>query len=232
MLLTRSGEIVDWVWLTGIVAPDFRRRELLPGWQSMKYSPMSDWGRVSHCTSERSCEVARLGDLELDERLLGPPVDLHVGDLSRAHAGDLHVGALGQAEGVVQLHPVALVAVVVALRAAGDQHEGAGSGEDQGDGDRALHGPGGSWVGSQMSFLIGLLPSWGRSIEPGQRLVCPVWANWRKLLATWLGGMGAVDSRRVELEGVDVEGDAADPAVGVVEPVWEKSLNQPTRSGA
>ena len=55
MLLTRSGEIVDWVWLTGIVEPAFRRRELLPGWQSMKYSPMSDWGRVSHCTSERSC---------------------------------------------------------------------------------------------------------------------------------------------------------------------------------
>jgi hypothetical protein len=54
MLLTTSGEIVDWVWLTGIVEPGFSRCGLLPGWQSMKYSPISDWGRLSHCTSVRS----------------------------------------------------------------------------------------------------------------------------------------------------------------------------------
>ncbi len=40
-----SAGIVDWVSVTGIVPPGWITGPLLPGWQSMKYSPMSDCGR-------------------------------------------------------------------------------------------------------------------------------------------------------------------------------------------
>ena len=49
----RSGAIVVAVCETGIVAPDFSGLPLAPGWQSRKYSPISDWGRLSQKASER-----------------------------------------------------------------------------------------------------------------------------------------------------------------------------------
>src|SRR6202035_3264697 len=52
MFWTRSAGIVDWVWLAGIVAPDLSTGPELPGWQSTKYSPISDWGRVWQKASE------------------------------------------------------------------------------------------------------------------------------------------------------------------------------------
>ena len=52
MFWTRSAGIVDWVWLAGIVDPDGSTLPLLPGWQSMKYSPISDWGRDWQNASE------------------------------------------------------------------------------------------------------------------------------------------------------------------------------------
>ena len=42
MLLTRSSPIVEVVWLTGTRPPSGIRRGEVPGWQSMKYSPMND----------------------------------------------------------------------------------------------------------------------------------------------------------------------------------------------
>ena len=45
MFWIRSAGIVDCVWLAGIVAPEGRTGPALPGWQSMKYSPISDCGR-------------------------------------------------------------------------------------------------------------------------------------------------------------------------------------------
>ena len=38
---------MDCVWLTGIVPPDLSTGPVVPGLQSMKYSPISDWGRDS-----------------------------------------------------------------------------------------------------------------------------------------------------------------------------------------
>ena len=53
MLLTRSSPIVELVWLTGTRPPSGIRRGEVPGWQSMKYSPMNDCGRTSQRASER-----------------------------------------------------------------------------------------------------------------------------------------------------------------------------------
>jgi hypothetical protein len=52
MLLTRSKGIVELVCLSGTRPPGSRRGEL-PGWQSMKYSPMNDCGRTSQRASAR-----------------------------------------------------------------------------------------------------------------------------------------------------------------------------------
>ena len=48
---SRSAGIVDWVWVTGIVAPDLSTGPELPGLQSTKYSPISDSGRDSQLAS-------------------------------------------------------------------------------------------------------------------------------------------------------------------------------------
>ncbi len=46
MSWTRSAGIVDSVWVTGIVLPaGSTRLPGVPGSQSRKYSPISDWGR-------------------------------------------------------------------------------------------------------------------------------------------------------------------------------------------
>jgi hypothetical protein len=116
----------------------------VPGSQSTKYSPISDCGRVSHVVSVRS---------ESDERVARLAIELEVGDLARAHAGDLEVAALDQAEGVVELDPVLAGlrgAVLVAgtgrrEHAADDEHE------DPEDDREALHQlPGSTWVGLQL----------------------------------------------------------------------------------
>src|SRR5437588_783657 len=62
MSLTRSGAIVDDVWLTGTQRSCGREEHSpldsawgeVPGRQSMKYSPISDWGLLSQVTSLRS----------------------------------------------------------------------------------------------------------------------------------------------------------------------------------
>jgi hypothetical protein len=70
MLLTRSSGIVVSVCSTGIVAPSGRRLRLWPGRQSMKYSPMSDCGRVSQRTSvRRSSNPPRLSSIATSARM-------------------------------------------------------------------------------------------------------------------------------------------------------------------
>ena len=53
MLFTRSSGIVEVVWATGTRPPSGIRSPELPGWQSTKYSPMNDCGRISQCASRR-----------------------------------------------------------------------------------------------------------------------------------------------------------------------------------
>ena len=53
MLLTRSSGIVELVCASGTVPPSGIRSGDEPGWQSTKYSPMNDWGRISQCASRR-----------------------------------------------------------------------------------------------------------------------------------------------------------------------------------
>src|SRR5258708_10743397 len=52
MFWTRSAGIVDCVCVTGIVLPDCSTLPSVPGWQSMKYSPISDCGRDWQNASE------------------------------------------------------------------------------------------------------------------------------------------------------------------------------------
>jgi hypothetical protein len=52
MFWTRSAGIVDVVWSIGTVSPCSSCREL-PGWQSTKYSPISDCWRTSQLASAR-----------------------------------------------------------------------------------------------------------------------------------------------------------------------------------
>ena len=68
---------------------------------------------------------ARLVDLDPDQRAVGLAVELELRDLARAHAGDLQVAAVDQAERVVELDPVAVARGAVA-GAAEDDPERAG----------------------------------------------------------------------------------------------------------
>jgi hypothetical protein len=67
-------------------------------------------GLAGHVGADRA--EAGLGDVDLDQRAVGLLVDLHLADLARADAGDLHVAAGDQAEGVVELDPVGGLGVV------------------------------------------------------------------------------------------------------------------------
>jgi hypothetical protein len=60
-LLTRSVGMVEYVRSTGMVDPGLRTAGLRPGLQSMKYSPISDWGRDSQVTSV--CSRRTVGDV-------------------------------------------------------------------------------------------------------------------------------------------------------------------------
>ena len=53
MLLTRSMGIVELVCSTGTRPPSGSLRSEAPGWQSTKYSPISDCGRISQRASSR-----------------------------------------------------------------------------------------------------------------------------------------------------------------------------------
>ena len=53
MLLTRSSGIVELVCSTGTRPPSGSLRSEVPGWQSTKYSPISDCGRISQEASSR-----------------------------------------------------------------------------------------------------------------------------------------------------------------------------------
>ena len=68
-------------------------------------------------------------------------------DLARADAGELDVGALDEAEGVVELDPVGVA--LLAPRAGSQEGQRRGGPEHDGDADHAPHGPGGTWDGSQ-----------------------------------------------------------------------------------
>ncbi len=53
MSASRSAGIVENVCEAGSVAPDFSGLPCSPGWQSTKYSPISDWGRDWQLASDR-----------------------------------------------------------------------------------------------------------------------------------------------------------------------------------
>ena len=53
MSFTRSIAIVELVCSTGRRPPSGMRSSDAPGWQSTKYSPISDCGRISQCASLR-----------------------------------------------------------------------------------------------------------------------------------------------------------------------------------
>jgi hypothetical protein len=59
MLLTRSAGIVEVVCSTGTVPPSGSFSGELPGWQSTKYSPMSDCGLMSQVASLRKSSNPR-----------------------------------------------------------------------------------------------------------------------------------------------------------------------------
>src|SRR4029450_2190425 len=143
MSFTRSMAIVELVCCTGRRPLSGIRSSDVPGWQSTKYSPISDCGLISQRASLRRAasprpaapEVPaaqprrpdlaarvlaqvrepRLGHLRRDcgERA---PVLLH--DLERrglpgSAPGDLEVAPLGEPEGVVEEQVVGLAAAVV-----------------------------------------------------------------------------------------------------------------------
>ena len=78
MLFTRSSGIVELVCATGRRPPSGMRSPEVPGWQSTKYSPMSDCGRISQWASRAQVGEAGLRDLGLHqrERPRPCPVDL------------------------------------------------------------------------------------------------------------------------------------------------------------
>ena len=85
MLLTRSSPIVELVCLTGTRPPSGRRCGDVPGWQSMKYSPMNDCGRTSQRRVRAQVGQARLGDLGLhDGQRVRLALQVHVPGLADA----------------------------------------------------------------------------------------------------------------------------------------------------
>ena len=104
MLLTRSIAIVELVCSTGTRPPSGSRSSDAPGWQSMKYSPISDCGRISQRASlRRSASPGSVTSASTSAS--GPAVDLRDLEglrLPGAHAGDLEVAALGEPERVVE----------------------------------------------------------------------------------------------------------------------------------
>ena len=139
MLLIRSIGIVDAVCSTGIVAAGLQ--PLLGGAGPAVDEVLADQrlraGLAEGVGAQRAEAV--LGDREVDQRALGAAVDAHAGDVAGADAGDLDVGALDDAERVVELDRVGPVLRV--LRAgAGRRDDGGGAGgEQQGDDEQAAH---------------------------------------------------------------------------------------------
>src|SRR6185436_4204112 len=89
---TRSIAIVELVCWTGSRPPSGIRSSDAPGWQSTKYSPISDCGRISQWAARRRSASQR------------PAIDLHdlqLRGLCGADARHLEVAALCEPEGVV-----------------------------------------------------------------------------------------------------------------------------------
>src|SRR5262249_53891869 len=111
-------------------------------------------------------------------------VDVEIADRAGVDPGDAHVGALDDAERVVELDVVG----VRVVRARARRHPRAGGGgeqdDDQGD---PPHGPVGTSLGSHESAPLsvnGVEPSPGsRSFDPGQR-----W-SWFVVKPGWVAGL-------------------------------------------
>ena len=101
----------------------------VPGWQSRKYSPISDCGRLSQIASVRSEPKPSLVTSMSTSASCVSRVEAQLADRPRAHARDLEVGAGDQAERVVELDGERVPAAAAAGRAdgerAGDGAEGA-----------------------------------------------------------------------------------------------------------
>ncbi len=145
------------------------------GWvgaHSTNFSPISDCGRIVQVASER--KSWKPGSVDAEDHggllVLG---DVEVGDLADLHAGDLHVLAGDHRDGVVE-DRAHLVGAAGARAGAqhGDRHRGA---EHDGHGEDALHGPGGTRLGSHWPLRLpssrnGAEPSAGVWLAaPGQR---------------------------------------------------------------
>ena len=106
MLLIRSIGIVDAVCSTGIVPAGLQA--LLGGAGPAVDEVLADQrlraGLAEGVGAQRAEAV--LGDREVDQRALGAAVDAHAGDVAGADAGDLDVGAVDDAERVVELDRV------------------------------------------------------------------------------------------------------------------------------
>ena len=125
---------------------------------------------------------ARFAHLHVDHGLgrigAGEP---QVVDRSGPHARDPQVAALGEPEGVVELHLVGGARVIVAACAGEQGRDGHHGHHEGGDDGHALHGPGTArWDSAHWSTACSaaestLLPSAaGASAPPGQRRNCPL----------------------------------------------------------
>ena len=103
------GSVVLPSWSVGIGSPF--------GWQSMKYSAISDCGSDEHSLSAPSCDSGPRTSTVTTARFW--LVDVEVGDRARGDPGDPHLGALDEPERVVELDRVG-VAVVVGAGARDD----------------------------------------------------------------------------------------------------------------
>ena len=108
----------SWSGSTGTRPPSGSRLGEVPGWQSTKYSPMNDCGRTSQrASSRRSAKPGSVTSASTTRQR--PRLALEIARspvVAGAHAGDLEVAALGQAEGVVEHDLVGLALGVVVAR--------------------------------------------------------------------------------------------------------------------
>ena len=181
--------------------------------------PLADQRLRPHDAARVGAEVLVAGVVDLEhDRGLEVRRDLDVGDRADLDAGDLDVLAGDDEAGVVEDRADAVGVVVVAGH--DDERHERGEQEDDGDGDRGSHGPGGTSLGSQSSVPLvsrhGEEPSAaGWDAAPGQR------RSWlvSQPLKRWDGGIGSErPARRVvgERERVEDRLDAGVVAVGVV----------------
>jgi hypothetical protein len=132
---------------------------------------------AAHVLAQRA--EAGLVDAEGDDRALALAVQADLGDLARAHAGDLQVAPVLQAEGVVEDDLVLALGRAAAAGAAAAHGGQAGDEAREEHDDRdAPHWPGSTCPGSQLWSGVGFhgfdLSGATNSAAPGQRLRWPV----------------------------------------------------------